>query len=200
MNREEASEALSLLRKVVEQARDEAALSNWGPVWIAHAFINGAGFVATDMLLRTRGPEHVTPYVVLWTGVVAMNLVAVLALKQGGGGARSFVETQIWLIWTAFMCACALVCVLNFVMGTDRIFAGVAMGVLSAYGFAMMGGLMGRRWYAWSALYATGATAAALRPHWQFTILGVLWAVSQLAGGIWLIVEKRRVAAGPRVV
>ena len=199
MNREEATEALALLRKVVQQARDDAALQNWGPVWIAHAFVNGSGFVATDWLLRTRGAEHVTPYVLLWSGVVALNLLAIAALKQGGG-TRMFVESQIWLIWTSFMCACALVCILNFVMGTDRIFAGVAMGVLTAYGFAMMGGLMGRRWFAWSVLYALGASVAAWRPAWQFTILGVLWGVSQFVGGVWLMLEKRRVSAGPRIV
>jgi hypothetical protein len=199
VKREEATEALALLRRVVKEARDEAALQNWGPVWIAHAFTNGGAFVATDVMVRRLGTSNVWPYAGFWTAVVIVNFLAILLLKRGGGGVRTFIENQVWLIWTSFIGAAALICILNWVMGTDRIFAGVAMGVMTAYGFAMMGGVMGRRWFAWTALYAAGSAAMAFLPQWQFTILGALYAVSQLTGGIWLMVEKRRMT-GARVV
>ena len=44
MNREEATQALELLRSVVSQARDDTALQNWGVIWIVHAVTNGAAF------------------------------------------------------------------------------------------------------------------------------------------------------------
>ena len=199
MKREEATEALALLRRVVQEARDEAALQNWGRVWVAHAFTNGGAFVATDVMLRRLGTASVWPYVGFWSVVVALNFLVILVLKRGGGGVRTFIENQVWLIWTSFIAAAALVCGLNWLMGPDRIFAGVVLGILTAYGFAMMGGVMGRRWFAWSALYAAGSVAMALLPAWQFTILGGLYGFSQLTGGIWLILEKRR-RTGARVV
>ena len=50
MDREEATRALELLRQVVTQARDDTALQNWGRIWMIHAFTNGGGFVATNLL------------------------------------------------------------------------------------------------------------------------------------------------------
>jgi hypothetical protein len=51
MNRQEAVEALELLRKVVSQARDDTKLQNWGVIWMVHGVTNGAAFLATNFLM-----------------------------------------------------------------------------------------------------------------------------------------------------
>ena len=191
MDREEATRALELLRRVVDQAKDDSALQNWGAIWMVHAFTNGAGFVATDAMLR-RGVFTPWPYVVLWTVLNAANLLTIFFFKAKlPAGTRSFVERQVWLIWSTYVGAVALVAVCNLLLGLDRLFAGPAMAVLAAFAFAMMGA-MGRRWFVAAAAFAVAALAASLVPRWQFTIFGLLFAAFQFAGGALLHTERRR--------
>src|SRR5258708_941840 len=102
MDRDEATKALELLRSVVGQARDDTALQNWGPIWILHAFTNAGAFVATNLLLW-RGQGSRALYAALWTGLVVVNLAIIAALKVRRGGARTFIENQIWAIWLTFI-------------------------------------------------------------------------------------------------
>jgi hypothetical protein len=173
MNREEASQALELLKRIVSQARDDTALQNWGTIWILHGMTNAVAFVATNLLLRSG---HVTPlpYAVLWTAVLAFNLVTIFLLKSGSSGVRSFVENQIWMIWSTFIVASSLVCTLNYVMGLQTIFAGVVMTILAGSSFASMGAVIGRRWFGWAAAFGAAAVVMAFVPDWQFAILGAL--------------------------
>jgi hypothetical protein len=201
VDREEATRALELLRRVVDQAKDDSALQNWGAIWMVHAFTNAAGFLATDEMLR-RGQFSPWPYVALWTVVNAANLSTIVFFKaKVPAGTRSFVERQVWLIWTTYVGAVTVVAVSNLILGLDRLFAGPAMAVLAAFAFSMMGA-MGRRWFVAAGVFAVAALAASLVPRWQFTIFGVLFAAFQFAGGALLHGERRRRlsasgAAGP---
>jgi len=191
VDREEATRALELLRRVVDQAKDDTALQNWGAIWMVHAFTNAAGFLATDEMLR-RGRFMPWPYVALWTVVNALNLLTIFFFKaKQPAGTRSFVERQVWLIWTTYVGAVALVAVTNLLLGLDRLFAGPAMAVLAAFAFSMMGA-MGRRWFVFAAVFALAAVATSLIPRWQFTIFGLLFAAFQFAGGAVLHGERRR--------
>jgi hypothetical protein len=191
MNREEATQALEILRRVVSQARDDTALQNWGTIWVLHGMTNAVAFVATNLLLRS-GHATPLPYAALWTGVLFFNLVTIFLLKSGSSGVRSFVENQIWMIWSTFIVASALVCTLNYVMGLQTIFAGVVMAILAGSSFASMGAVIGRRWFGWAAVFGAVAVVMALVPDWQFAILGGLWAAAQSGGGVLLILERRR--------
>jgi hypothetical protein len=63
--------------------------------------------------------------------------------------------------------------------------------------FSVMGALMGRAWYTAAALYALAALALTQAPQWGFAVLGALWFVTQLTGGLLLHrARRRRVAAG----
>src|SRR5277367_4404988 len=126
MQREEAAQALELLKWIVGQARDDTALQTWGVIWVLHGITNGLAFVATNLLLR-EGYLTPWPYVLLWSATLGGNLVSIFFLKTGTAGARTFVENQIWQIWSTFIVASALVCILNYVMGLEVIFAGVVM-------------------------------------------------------------------------
>jgi hypothetical protein len=196
MDREEASRALELLRTVVGQARDDTAMQNWGTIWIVHAFTNAGGFIATNLLLLHGFSARLT-YVVMWAGIIGFNLGAIALLKSRRAGARTFVENQIWAIWSTFIGATALTALVNDLMGLPRFGLGPVIAILSAVGFASMGAVIGRRWWIGCAVFAAAAMAMAALPRWQFAILGVVWGVAQLAGGIWLSVERRkRLASG----
>lgn len=203
MNRDEAFEALEYLRRVVKETRDDSALQNWGVIWMIHAFTNGAGFMLTGWMLD-HGRRTPPPYILLWTVIIAVNLGSIALLRRRRAGARTFVETQLWAIWSAFVAAVAVSAFLNYLLGLDRIFLGPVIAVLAAVAFASMGSLMGSQWYGAAVLFLAAAFVMTLLPAWQFYILGAVWLVTKLTVG-WLLDRSRRQhaaidAARPRVV
>jgi hypothetical protein len=200
MNRDEAIEALELLRTVVGKARDDSAVQNWGILWMLHGTTNAAGFVATDWLLL-QGHRTPGPFLSLWLPIIVFNLAAIPLLKRRRSGVRSFVETQIWAIWTAFTLAVVLMAYLNYFMGPDRIFLGPAIAVLAAVAYSSMASIVGPAWYASAAVFVTVAVVTALLPQLQFVILGVAWAATMVPAG-WVLqrAKRRRLAQGPGAV
>jgi len=194
VNREEATEALAVLRNVVSQARDDTALQNWGVIWVLHGLLNGGGFVGTHYLLAA-GYLDPPPFAAMWGAIITVDLLVAVGLKKRRAGVRTFVETQLWTIWTTFICAVSLLAVLNHLMGLATMFLGPVIGVLGAVGFASMGSLMGRRWYLASGLLSVTAIAMAAFHEVQFLILGGVWAGAQVVGGI-LLDRKRRQHGG----
>jgi hypothetical protein len=197
MNREEAAEALQLIRRVVTQARDDSALQNWGVIWVIHAFTNGAGFLGTHALFM-QGHRAPGPFVVLWGAIIPVNLLSIFWLqRRETAGVRSFIERQVWSIWTTCMAGLALMALVNWVMGLEVLFMPPVGCVLIAMSFSVMGALMGRGWYAAAVVYVLAALGLARVPHLGFAVLGGLWFVTQLTGGLVLLRARRqRLAAG----
>ncbi len=199
MNREEATSALELLKTVVSQARDDTALQNWGVIWIIHALTNGAAFSATQLLLW-HGYETRLPFILLWTVTLVVNIGLILLIKARRAGAKTFIENQIWSIWMSFIGAVMLTAVVNDLMGFRLLALGPVISILSAFGFSMMGAIMGRRWYLGSAIFALASLAMAALPRYQYLLLGLIWCVAQLIGGVWLELDKRRRTGGAHLV
>ncbi|QSQ16036.1 hypothetical protein [Myxococcus landrumensis] len=200
MNREEASQALELIRRVVTQARDDSALQNWGTIWMLHAFTNAAGFVATQWLWSQ---SHRTPhaYVLLWGIVLAFNIASIFVLKRGQtAGARSFIERQIWAIWTTFIGGMVCVALINWLLGLDRLFMPAVACVLFATAFSMMGALMGRVWFSVAAFFAAAALVMPFVPDQAFNLLAALWFAVQFGGGLMLHRARRKRLAAQATV
>ena len=196
MDRTQAVEALELLRRVVGQARDDTTLQNWGVIWMLHGFTNGLGFVGTNILMW-RGHETPWPYVMLWGVILPVNMSSIFLLKSRPAGAWTFFESMIWLIWTTFIGAALLATAANYFLGFSIAHLGPVVAVLSAYAFAMMGGMMGKRWFLGAALFAVAAVLMGAFPQWGFIILGLAWAVVQFSAGATLHAQrKRRLATG----
>ena len=160
-------------------------------IWLVHALTNGGGFIATNVLLW-RGHTDNIVYIGLWSAILAVNFALIGLLKRRRAGVRSFVETQLYAIWLTFIAAVMLTAVVNHLMKLPLFGLGPIIAVLSGFGFAMMGATMGRRWFIAAGVFAAMALVMALVPSWQFVLLGVVWMAMQLAGGCWLVVEKRR--------
>jgi hypothetical protein len=197
MNREEANQALQLIRRVVAQARDDSALQNWGVIWMLHAFVNAAGFAATHWLWA-RGHRAPGPYALLWAGVLTFNITSIFVLKRGQtAGARSFIERQIWAIWTTFIAGMVLVALINWLLGLDRLFMPAMGCVLFATAFSMMGALMGRVWFLVAGGFALAALGMTRVPDHAFLVLAALWFAVQFGGGLALHRARlRRLASG----
>ena len=202
MERNEAHEALAMLRKVVDRARDDSAIQNWGRIWMLHAFTNGGGFLATDVML-SKGISDWRPFAVMWACIVALDLGIVFALRRRAG-TRSFVDRAIWATWSSFIGAVIVLAVLNQMLGLAVGFLAPVVALMAAMGFSSMGAVISRGWYVPAALFAAASLVMAwpaARP-WQFTILGVLWGASQFSAGVALERAKRRALAAqqPRLV
>ncbi|MCP3102839.1 hypothetical protein LZ198_28575 [Myxococcus sp. K15C18031901] len=199
MNRDEAHQALDLIRRVVTQARDDSALQNWGVLWMLHAFTNALGFAGTQWHW-SQGQRAPGPYVLLWTLVLGFNAVSIFVLKRGQtAGARSFVERQIWAIWTTFIAGMVLVALINWRLGFELLFVPAVACVLFATAFSMMGALMGREWFIVAAFFAAMSLVMTALPDQAFGVLGGLWFLVQFGGGLALHrARMRRLASGAR--
>jgi len=200
VDREEATRALEVLHKVVGQAKDDTAMQNWGLVWIVQGFVNGGAFAATNVLLD-RGVVEPWPFATMWATAIALDVGIVLALRRNRAGVRSFIEGQLWGIWTVFIAAVSLLAVLNHVMGLRTFFLGPVIGVLAAVAFATMGAIVGRRWYGAAAVFAVTAIVMARWNAQQFYILAAVWGGAQIVTGWQLDRARRKAGAGaPRIV
>lgn len=201
MNREEADEALQLIRRVVSQARDDSALQNWGLIWVLHAFTNAGGFLGTHWLFL-QGHREPGPFMLLWACVVPLNLLSIFWLqRREAAGVRSFVERQVWSIWTTCMAGMVVVALINWLLGLEVLFMPPVGCVIIAMSFSIMGALMGRGWYVAAALYVLVALGLTRVPQLGFAVLGVMWFLTQLTGGLLLLRARRRrlSAAGSQV-
>jgi hypothetical protein len=190
VDREEATRALEVLRKVVGQTRDDSAMQNWGKKWMVQAFVNGGAFAGTNALLD-RGVFEPWPFAALWSVAIALDVGIVLALGRRRSGVRSFVETQVWSIWTTFIVAVSLVAVLNHAMGLRTFFLGPVIGALAGVAFATMGALLGRKWYAVAVVFAVTSVVMAYVGDKQFYVLAIVWGVAQFAAGLGLERARR---------
>ncbi len=191
MNRQEAVEALELLRKVVSQARDDTTLQNWGVIWMVHGIVNAGAFVATNLLMW-KGYDSPWPYAALWAAVLFFNIPSIFVLKSRTAGARTFVENMIWLIWTTFIATVALTGFANHLSGFKVFTLGPVIGILSTFAFSMMGGLMGKKWFLIAGVFALASLAMAIFPGGQFFILGSVWGCCQFAAGFLMDRARRR--------
>ncbi len=204
MERNDAAEALALLRKVVDRARDDSALQNWGLIWKLHAFTNGGGFIATNLMLW-EGFTDWRPFAIMWTCIVALNIGLIFVLRKKAG-TRSFVDRAIWSIWSTFIAAVILLAILNQMLGLAVGFLAPVVAVMASMGFCTMGAVIARGWYFPAALFAAASVVMALpgARDYQFIILGVLWGGCQFIAGVMLDRAKRRALAeqepAPRLV
>ena len=188
MDRQEAMQALELLRRVVSQTRDDTVMQNWGLIWIIQGTINCAGFMATNVLYWRRTPAWVFP--TLWLCIVAVDLAINFALKTRTAGTRSFVESQIYSIWLIFFASANLVGLINHLMGLEIFLMGPILAVLAASSLAVMATIMGKKFFASALAAALAAVLMALFREWQFVILGAVWGSFQV--GVGMIFHRER--------
>ena len=195
MNRDEAIEALALLRKVVSQTRDDTVLQNWGLIWIVQGLTNAVGFAVTNVMIWNRWPLWSYPSV--WAAIISFNLAVSFLLKSRSAGARSFVESQIYSIWFIFVGAVVLIGCVNHLMGLEAFRLAPVIAVLASAALATMSTIMGSRFLVPAAAAAATAVLMTLFPEWQFFILGGSWGAFQISAGLILDRERRRrVASG----
>lgn len=198
MDREQATDALLVLRKLAAKTRDDTALQNFGLIWMCSSVSNGAGFFGTHLLLARERYEPL-PYVLLWTVVFVLNGAFIVFLKGKSEGPRSYIDRQTFALWNTFVAAMALTAVVNYLLGVRvMLFMPAVACIVAAMTFSAMGSIMGRGWYVPAAIWAAMAIVLAMRPKEQFAIFAVLWLLTQGTGGALLHRAKLRLRAEVR--
>lgn len=182
MKKEEAEQALAMIRQVISRTRDDTVLENWGLLWILHGITNCIAFAGTNVLYL-RGTTSVPIYFALWAVILVVNLALIFFVRKPTGGVVTFVEKQIWSTWMTFVVAAFLVAAVNHLLGQPAFYLGPILAILSAVSFATMGHLMSRIFYWFAGLHAATAIAMSLAPRYQFFLLGAAWAVSLIVPG-----------------
>jgi hypothetical protein len=141
-------------------------MENWGVIWMLDAVSNGAGFVATHVLMHT-GHTTPWPYAALWGGVLLFDGASMVLFRIRNASSGSFLEKQLWSIWTVFIVGMGLTAVINYLLGLSVLF-------MPAVGWGILGLVMA--WF----------------PSLQFALFGPLWFVTQGTGGALLHRARRR--------
>jgi hypothetical protein len=155
------------------------------------AVSNGAGFVATHVLMHT-GHTTPWPYAALWGGVLLFDGASMVLFRIRNASSGSFLEKQLWSIWTVFIVGMGLTAVINYLLGLSVLFMPAVGCVLVATAFATMGALMGTWWYLPAVAWGILGLVMAWFPSLQFALFGPLWFVTQGTGGALLHRARRR--------
>jgi uncharacterized protein YqjF (DUF2071 family) len=184
LNREEAEKAFGIIRRVIQNTREDLVAHNWGQIWLCHAFTNPAACLCGWYVESQQLPLFW--YLVPLAVVGLVNLLIILALVKRDQGVRSYVEWQIhgiWLTFIVFTLAGALVLQMT---GASPTLFGPLFALTSGFGFAMMGVVFSRQWpYAVMFLVITVAgplvNRVALGAQWGLIALA-WWAAMFLPG------------------
>jgi hypothetical protein len=189
VNRDEAERALSVIRKVIQNTRDDLVEHNWGLIWMIHAFTNLAACLAGWYLdeQRVSVPWYLVPFAV----VGAVDIVIVQLLVKRDQGVRSYVEWQLHGIWCSFVAFTAVgALALDLGEAPPRLF-GALFALTTGFSFAMMGVVFSRQWVFALVFLAVAAVAPFLGAA-QWGLIGLAWWSAMFIPGVSMYLEKRR--------
>jgi hypothetical protein len=192
LNREEAEKALGIIRKVIQNTREDLVAHNWGQIWMIHAFTNAAGCLA-GWYAESRGLSlfwYLLPLAV----VALVDILIVLALVKRDQGVRSYVEWQIHGIWVTFIVfTLAGAAVLQISGASPRLF-GPLFALTSGIGFAMMGVVFSRQFPSAVAFLLVTLVSPCLEewPGLQWGLIGAAWWGAMFFPGLSMYREQRR--------
>ncbi len=192
MNREEAERALSVIRKVIQNTREDLVAHNWGLIWMVHAFTNLSACLGGWYIAEQDPPWPVLWYLVPFAVGGALNLVIVQLLRSRDQGVRSYVEWQLHGIWTSFVVFTAAgALALSFSNPQSKQFASL-FALTTGFSFAMMGVVFSRQWV-FAILFLIVAAIGPLLPGGaQWGLIGAAWWGAMFIPGLSMHLEKQR--------
>ncbi len=191
MNRQEAEEALGIIRKVIQNTHEDLIAHNWGMIWMVQAVTNMLGFFAVGHFIEAAGltlPWYLVPL----GGLAFVNALVILVLGERDRGVRSFIEGQLHGIWVTFIIfSIAGLGFLHLAGGPSTLFAPL-MALTSGIGFSMMGVVFDRRFIVFGVLFLMLAISMPLFVAIQWIAMGVAWFATLFSAGLAMHREKLR--------
>ncbi len=190
MNRDEAERALAVIRKVIQNTRDDLVAHNWGLIWMVHAFTNLAACLAGWYF--DTGDYPVLWYLAPFAAVGALDFAIVLLLRSRDQGVRSYVEWQLHGIWCSFVVFTAAGALILQLSGAPTKLFGAVFALTTGFSFAMMGVVFSRQWVSAVVFLVVAAVAPRLPDGSQWGLIGAAWWGAMFIPGLSMYLEKRR--------
>jgi hypothetical protein len=186
----EAEQALKIIRNVIQSTREDLVAHNWGLIWMVHAFTNLAAFASIGLLIERPGLP-VYWYLAPLAVVAAVDLIIERLLASKDTGVRSFVELQMHGIWITFIVFSAFAVIVLYLAGAPPPLLGPILAMTSGIGFAMMGVVFHRRFFAFALLFLGVMLVAPLLREWQWLAIGLAWWSALFIPGAIMHRERR---------
>jgi hypothetical protein len=193
VDKHQAEEALSIIRDVIENTREDLVAHNWGVIWLVHAFTNATAFASIGWFVERRQLSLLW-YLVPMAVVAALNLLIIAALVERDRGVRSYVEWQVNGIWVTFIVFSLAAAAVLQLSGAPPVLLGPLITVTSGIAFAMMGVVFYSRFFVVAAAFLVLAVAIAAPPvsGLQWYLIAAAWWAALFVPGMILFSEKRR--------
>ena len=163
---------LDVASRLLRETHHAVVLENWGLLWMWHSVVVLILSVITDVL-AWRGVESRWPYVLLWTGGLALWAPIFWALRHRAGPVTA-VERQVAHIWGGTMIASMLLFSVEELLGLPVLKLSPVLALLAGLMFFAKAGILSGVFYIQSvALFAT-ALAMCVLPHFQHILFGLI--------------------------
>jgi len=152
--------------------QNAVVFENWGLLWMWHSVVVLILSVITDVL-AWQGVESRWPYVVLWTGGLALWAPIFWALRHRAGPVTA-VERQVAHIWGGTMIASMLLFSVEELLGLPVLKLSPVLALLAGLMFFAKAGILSGVFYIQSiCLFATGLIMCGL-PQFQHILFGLV--------------------------
>ena len=158
--------------RLLRETHHAVVLENWGLLWMWHSVVVLILSVITDVL-AWQGVESRWPYVVLWTGGLALWAPIFWALRHRAGPVTA-VERQVAHIWGGTMIASMLLFSVEELLGLPVLKLSPVLALLAGLMFFAKAGILSGVFYIQSAaLFATSLAMCGL-PQFQHILFGLV--------------------------
>jgi len=158
--------------RLLRETHHAVVLENWGLLWMWHSVVVLILSVITDVL-AWQGVESRWPYVVLWTGGLALWAPIFWALRHRAGPVTA-VERQVAHIWGGTMIASMLLFSVEELLGLPVLRLSPVLALLAGLMFFAKAGILSGVFYIQSAaLFATSLAMCGL-PQFQHILFGLV--------------------------
>jgi hypothetical protein len=163
---------LEVVSRLLRETHHAVLLENWGLLWMWHSVVVLTLSVITDVL-AWQGVESRWPYMLLWTGGLALWAPIFWALRHRAGPVTS-VERQVAHIWGGTMIASMLLFSVEDLLGLPVLKLSPVLALVAGQMFFAKAGMLSGVFYLQSvALFATALLMCAL-PQVQHIIFGLV--------------------------
>ena len=163
---------LDVVSRLLRETHHAVVLENWGLLWMWHSVVVLILSVITDVL-AWQGVESRWPYVVLWTGGLALWAPIFWALRYRAGPVTA-VERQVAHIWGGTMIASMLLFSVEELLGLPVLKLSPVLALLAGLMFFAKAGILSGIFYIQSiCLFITGLVMCGL-PQFQHILFGLV--------------------------
>ncbi len=163
---------LDVVSRLLRETHHAVVLENWGLLWMWHSVVVLILSVITDVL-AWQGVESRWPYVILWTGGLALWAPIFWVLRYRAGPVTA-VERQVAHIWGGTMIASMLLFSVEELLGLPVLKLSPVLALLAGLMFFAKAGILSGIFYIQSiCLFVTGLVMCGL-PQFQHILFGLV--------------------------